>query len=142
VDNGWKEGAMKKLFLLIVLILVVAIVVYRQRIFLRDPLGKEFVNGAQVDGARVFINYSNDVLVMTGPVLEGGNPVIVQGWDSMPGHPQHMTCWMLTLACLMDNDHAAKFNLGGAGYVPKTSMTNREVDYTDEDGKAVRVVIR
>ena len=44
-------------------LLVVFVVVFRQRIFIRDPLGKVERNGIAQDGARLYINYSNDVLV-------------------------------------------------------------------------------
>ena len=54
---------MKKIIALIALALIVFAVVYRQRLFLRDPLGSVTRDGVKEDGAQVFINWSNDVLL-------------------------------------------------------------------------------
>ena len=64
------------------LLLVIFVAVFRQRIFLRDPLGKVERNGVVVDGARLFINFSNDVLVEE-PGTE--RRYLVQGWSGGSG---------------------------------------------------------
>jgi hypothetical protein len=56
----------KKLFVLLALGFAVFVWVYRERLFLRDPLGVVERDGVKEDGARVFINYSNDVLMWDG----------------------------------------------------------------------------
>ena len=78
---------MKRILLIGTLLLVVVVAVYRQRIYLWDFLGKVERNGVRVEGARVFINYSNDVLVK-----EGGSFSLVQGWNRVPGAPKHLSC--------------------------------------------------
>ena len=128
---------MRRLLLLVLIVLVVTVALLRQRLFLRDPLGEVYVGGTRVEGARVFLNYSNDVLVMG----DRSPAVMVQGWDRTPGTPRQMTCeWRM--ACLTESDQAGKIAVGGSGYEPKTTMTNREVTYVDASGAAVRVVIR
>ena len=128
---------MRRLLLLVLIVVVGAVMVLRQRLFLRDPLGKVFVGGAAMAGARVFINYSNDVLVMRN----GDAAMMVQGWDRTPGTPRQMTCeW--GMACLTESDQAGKIAAGGSGYEPKTAMSSREVTYVDPLGAEVRVVIR
>ena len=63
----WRERlSLKRVVIVGVVLLVVVAVVYRQRLFLRDPLGKVERNGIRVDGASVFINYYNDVLIQNG----------------------------------------------------------------------------
>ncbi len=54
---------MRKILIVGTLLLVVFVVVFRQRIFVRDPLGKVERNGVAQDGTRLYINYSNDVMV-------------------------------------------------------------------------------
>jgi hypothetical protein len=132
---------MRKLLLVVLLVLVVAVVVLRQRLFLRDPLGKLYVNNTEVTSARVFINYSNDVLVTTSNTDAAPAMFVVQHWDSMPGRPQTITC-MSTLACLTDNDHANKVALGGNHYNPKTAMSDRDVTFVDYGGDTEHIVIR
>ncbi len=128
---------MRRLLLLVMIVIVAAFVLLRQRLFLRDPLGKVYVRGVEVDGARVFINSSNDVLVMR----DGDAAMMVQGWDRTPGTPREMRC-LRTLACLTESDQAGKIAAGGSGYEPKTGMGSREVTYVDASGAVVRVVIR
>ncbi len=126
---------MKKLLILLTLVAVAYIAINRQRLFLRDPLAKMFVDDVKVDGAQVFINYSNDVLVLQEKV----QPLIVQNWDKTPGTIQVLPC-LHSLACLTQADQAPKFALPIKD--PQTTMTNREVDFRDESGKSVRVTLR
>ena len=128
---------MRRLLLVALVIVVAAVVVLRQRLFLRDPLGKVYEREAEVAGARVFINYSNDVLVMR----DDGPSMMVQGWDRTPGTPRSIAC-LRKLACLTESDQAGKVAVGGSGYDPKTTMGSREVTYSEPGGGLVRVVIR
>ena len=100
-------------------------------------MGSVSVGGAKADGTRVFLNYSNDVLVMR----DGEAAIMVQGWDRTPGTPREMRCWWM-LACLTESDQASKIAAGGSGYEPKVSMDSREVGYVDASGAVGRVVIR
>jgi hypothetical protein len=120
------------------LLLVIFVGVFRQRIFLRDPLGKMERNGVAVDGARLFINFSNDVLVEE-PGTE--RRYLVQGWSGVPGVPQILGC-VQGLACWTDADHASVFPLDGRGAGTRAVMSAKEVTFVDETGARVRVQLR
>ena len=131
---------MRKLLLLLLIVAVAAIALYRQRLFLRDPLGKMYANQAEVAGARVFINYSNDVLVQTG-ATDTPPQLIVQGWDRMPGVPQAMTC-LRAMVCLTTEEHAPKSPLEGPNRDARTTMSNRNITFIDGKGQSVLVILR
>ena len=120
------------------LLLVIFVGVFRQRIFLRDPLGQVERNGVAVDGARLFINFSNDVLVEE-PGTE--RRYLVQGWSGVPGVPQILGC-VQGLVCWTDADHAAVFPLDGRGAGARAVMSAKEVTFVDETGARVRVELR
>ena len=122
---------MRKLLSLLALGFAVFVWMYRQRIFLRDPLGVVERGGVKQDGARVFINYSNDVLVQ-----DGGRWVLVQGWSGVPGVPARLNC-IQGLACMTEAEHA---EITPAG--TKVEMSNRVVTFVDGEGVAVRVTLR
>ncbi len=129
---------MKRLFVLVVLAFVVLVAINRQRLFLRDPLGTVKRNGAVIDGARVYINYSNDVLVE-----ETVEPrtYMVQGWNKLPGVPKQLNC-LRGLVCWTDADHAQMVPLGGASYSPDTTMTDKLVTFNDGYGSGISVTLR
>ncbi|MBB5344730.1 hypothetical protein [Tunturibacter empetritectus] len=120
------------------LLLVIFVAVFRQRIFLRDPLGKMERNGVAVDGARLYINFSNDVLVEE-PGTE--RRYLVQGWSGVPGVPQTLGC-VQGLACWTDADHATVFPLDGRGAGARAVMSAKEVTFADETGAQVQVQLR
>ena len=132
---------MRKLLIVVLIVLVVAVVVLRQRLFLRDPLGKLYVNNVEITTARVFINYTNDVVVTTANTDASPAIFLVQHWDGVPGRPQAVNC-MSTLVCLSEDDHANKVPLGGRNYNPKTTMSDRDVTFVDYGGDTQHVVIR
>lgn len=129
---------MRKLFVLVVIAFIVLLALNRQRVFLRDPLGKVYRNSVEVKDARVFINYSNDVLVE-----ETGEErmYMVQNWNKVPGTPKALTC-LHGMMCWTDADHAEMVPLGGASYVPDTQMSDREVSFNDGFGIGIRVTLR
>jgi hypothetical protein len=129
---------LRKILVFAVLLLIVVVAVFRERIFLRDPLGKVERNGVAVDGARLFINFSNDVLVE-----ESGTErrYLVQGWSGVPGVPQILGC-VQGLVCWTDADHAAVFPLNGRGAGARAVMSAKEVTFADENGAAMRVELR
>lgn len=129
---------MRKITLLLGALTVLAavfIAAHRQRLFLRDPLGKVLLNEVEVEGATVFINYSNDVLVFRP---ETATPDIVQHWDRIPGQPGQFTCWS-KLACLTQRDQAAKEVFQAS---PQAVMNDREVAYRNPAGDPIHVRIR
>ena len=105
---------------------------------MRDPLGKVERNGAAQDGTRVYINYSNDVLVEDSARHQF---VLVQGWSALPGVPQHLFC-LTGLVCWTNADKAAVFPVEGVGGRARAVMSAKEVTFVDESGAAVRVKLR
>ena len=129
---------MRKILIVGTLLLAVFVVVFRQRIFVRDPLGKVERNGVAQDGARLYINYSNDVLVEDAAQHRF---VLVQGWSGLPGVPQHLFCFT-GLMCWTDADKAAVFPVSGVGNKTPAVMSAKEVTFVDESGAGVRVKLR
>jgi hypothetical protein len=129
---------LRKILIVGTLLLVVFVAMFRQRIFLRDPLGKVERNGVAQNGTRLFINYSNDVLVEDATRHEF---VLVQGWSALPGVPQHLFC-LTGLLCWTDADRAAVFPVEGAGGTTRAAMSAKEVTFVDGSGANVRVTLR
>jgi hypothetical protein len=119
-------------------LLVVFVVVFRQRIFVRDPLGKVERNGIAQAGARLYINYSNDVLVEDAAA---DRRYLVEGWNGVPGVPKHLAC-LTALACWTDGDEAEVFPLGNGPNQAHAVMSAKEVTFADETGAMVRVQLR
>lgn len=135
---------MKKLLLIAFVVMLAFVLVNRQRVFLRDPLAKVYrssgVNGAdnvEQSGVQVYINYSNDVLLMKEN--PGGSTLLVQHWNRMPGTPVRLRCihWM---TCMTDSDQAPL--LPAAKYDAKVQMSNRTVSFVDAHGAMTRVKLR
>jgi hypothetical protein len=125
----------KKLLLVIVLICAVFVTVERQKLFLRDPLANVMRDGAKESGAQVFINYANDVLI------ENDNApmyVLVVQHGQHAGAPRELKCvhWMM---CLADADPVPLL-VPMKGQVGE--MTNRLVEFRDEQGRDVKVTLR
>ena len=129
---------MRKILIVVTLLLIVFVAVFRQRIFVRDPLGKVERNGVAQDGERLYINYSNDVLMEDA---EKHTFVLVQGWSAVPGVPQHLFCFT-GLLCWTDADRATVFPVEGVGGRTRAVMTAKEVTFVDESGAGVRVTLR
>jgi len=120
------------------LLLGVFVAVFRQRIFVRDPLGKVERSGVAQDGTRLYINYSNDVLVEDAAQHQF---ILVQGVDGLPGVPQHLFC-LTGLMCWTDADKAAVFPVDGVGGKTRAEMSAKEVKFVDESGAKIRVGLR
>jgi hypothetical protein len=129
---------LRKILIVGTLLLAVLVAVFRQRIFVRDPLGKVERNGAAQDGTRLYINYSNDVLVEDSTRHQF---VLVQGWKKLPGVPQHLFC-LTGMVCWTDADRAAAFPVDGVGGRTPAVMSAKEVRFVDESGAKVRVALR
>jgi hypothetical protein len=129
---------LKKILIVGTLLVVVFVAVFRQRIFVRDPLGKVERNGVAQDGGRLYINYSNDILVED---VARHQFVLVQGWSALPGVPQHLFC-LTGLMCWTDADRAAVFPVDGAGGRTPAVMSAKEVTFVEESGAKVRVELR
>ena len=126
---------MKKLILLAVVVFAVFVVVERQRLFLRDPLAKVTRDNVIEDNTRVYINYSDDVLLehTEAPVTL----TIVQHGQHL-GTPRMLRCihW---LACMTDGDPAGLVETmqGTVG-----EMSGKMVEFNDDKGRDVRVTLR
>ncbi|HEX4576763.1 MAG TPA: hypothetical protein VH117_05395 [Edaphobacter sp.] len=129
---------MKRILIVGTLLLVIFAVVFRQRIFVRDPLGKVERSGVAQDGTRVYINYSNDALVED---VARNQFVLVQGWSALPGVPEHLFC-LTGLMCWTDADRATVFRVEGVGGRTPAVMSAREVTFVDESGARIRVELR
>jgi hypothetical protein len=129
---------LRKILIVGTLLLAIFVAVFRQRIFVRDPLGKVERNGVAQDGTRLYINYSNDVLVEDAAQHRF---VLVQGWSGLPGVPQHLFC-LTGLVCWTDADKASVFPVGGTGGRTRAAMSGREVTFVDDSGVGVRVRLR
>jgi len=136
----------KKIILLIGLALVVFAVTYRQRIYVWDPLATVSRDGMKQSGVRVTINYSNDVLVDDGST--GKHTIyLVQNWNKVAEYPTRPLHCIEYLACMTDADQAAgdKVTPGSRGKrepFEGVTMTNRRVEFVDEGGNLVAVVLR
>lgn len=141
-----------KTFLLIAFLIIMAfILTHRYRFFVRDPLATVYQSalnqpaGAanKQHGVQVYINYSNDVLLIREDQPKPYN-LLLQHWSMAPGAPVHLRCVHL-MACLTDADQAQVITLStpsGDHYDPHTKMTDRQVDFVLPDGTATRVDLR
>ena len=156
---------MKTTLTILAVLLLVALIYYRQRVYVRDPLATVYRNDVKQTGVQVFINYSNDVL------LEQDSPpdpyrILIQDWNKLPGTPMSLTCihWM---ACLTDSDRTSTIPLTATAppppapsrraanspsdparpaptdkYNPNVFMTGHQVLFTAPDNSAVRIELR
>ena len=128
---------MRRLLLLLTLVLIALAVVYRDRLYLRDPLGKIARDGVEQADARVFINYENDVLVRE---KHGSEMFVVQHWNRLQAVPGKLTC-IEGLLCLTEADRVTDVGAASAGSSP-AEMTDRQVAFTDANGSKVLVTLR
>ena len=137
---------MKKLLLLLTLILVIFIVLHRQRLFLRDPIASVTRDGQKVANVVVMINYTNDILLQ-----DASTPTkrlyLVQNWNHLAAAPTAPIKCLQGFACLTDADQAtaAPIPVGSRGRrepFQGVTMTNRHIEFVDEDGALVAVTLR
>ena len=128
---------MRRFLVLLVLAMIALAVVYRDRLYLRDPLGKIARDGAQQENAAVYINYDNEVLVRE---KGGAEMFVVQHWNGLPGTPAGLTC-IEGMLCVTPADRVMDVGETTRGRVP-AEMSNRAVAFTDAGGAKVLVTIR
>ena len=129
---------MRTFLIAVTVLLVIFVAVFRQRIFVRDPLGEVERKGIAQSGTRVYINYSNDVLVED---TAANRRYLVEGWNGVPGVPKYLACFT-GLACWTDATEATVFPLGDAPNQVRAVMSAKEVTFTDETGAGVKVKLR
>ena len=136
---------MRAFFFLIGLALVVFLIVCRDRIFLRDPIARVTRDGVAVEHMKVMINYPNDVLLdETGKSMHV--LYLVQHWNKLAATPTAPLGCISFTACLMDADQASAVPIapgsrGKRSPFEGVTMTNRRVEFVDEDGALVQVVL-
>ena len=132
---------MKRLLTLIVLAVAVFVVVYRERLFLRDPLATVRRNGVKLGGVMAMINYSNDVLL--DDASSGTRRLyLVQHGNDAAGVPTVLLKCIYGVACMTDADHATVALLSSPRHINPMTMTDKEVNFVDEDGVPVQVTLR
>jgi len=137
---------LRKIIGLLILMLVVFVVIYRQRIFLWDPLASVTRNGVKVGRVRTMINYSNDVLLQDSSAGKR-RMYLVQNWNKVAEVPTAPVKCLQGLGCLTDADQASALALevGSRGRrepFEGVTMTNKRVEFVDEDGAVVEVRLR
>lgn len=143
---------MKKFLLLLTLGVVVFVVVFRQRLFLRDPIASVARDGVTVKDASVMINFTNDVLLDDGSAASDGKDgrhriYIVQNWNRVAAGPAAPLKCVQGVACLTDADQATATPVvvgsrGRRAAFEGVTMTNKRVEFVDEDGALVLVTLR
>lgn len=137
---------MKKLLGFVVLALMIFVIVFRQRVFLRDPLATVTRDGHKQGDVRVMINYSNDIL-MNDNSAATHRIYLVEGWNKVPQFLASTLRCINGVACMTDADQAsgAPVPQGSRGRRPPfegVTMTNKKVEFVDEDGALVEVTLR
>ena len=137
---------MKKLLLLLTVGLVIFVVIYRQRIYVWDPLATVSRDGVKQGSVRVMINYSNDILMDDGSTATR-RIYIVQGWNNVAQFFTGPLRCIQYLACMTDADQvtAEKVEPGSRGRrepYEGVTMTNKRVKFVDERGALVEVLLR
>jgi hypothetical protein len=136
----------KKLLMLLTLGLVVFVAIYRQRIFLRDPLATVKRDGVKQGDVKVMINYTNDVL-LDDASTSTRRLYVVQNWNKVAATPTVLLKCLQGMACMTDADQAtaSPIDVGARGRREKfegVTMTNRKVEFVDEQGALVEVDLR
>lgn len=122
------------LFLLFV-VFASFVISHRATLYLRDPLGKVSIDGVKKDGASVYVNYANDVL-LDHPDVAGYRMLVQHGEHA--GKPEYLSCFR-RLAC-MTEDKVAALTVPMSVHV--SQMTGRRVEFRDPLGRDVAVVLR
>ena len=139
---------MKKPIALLIVALVVFLAIYRQRVFVRDPLATVTRDGLKVGSVPVMINYANDVLVQDrSSDADGLRVYLVEHWNMAVGTPALALKCIQGVACMTDADQATERAVvaGSRGRRPAfegVTMTNKRVEFVDENGALVEVTLR
>ena len=137
---------MKKIWLLLAIALVIFVAVYRQRIFLRDPIATVTRDGVKQGNVKVMINYSNDLLMDDGST-DTRRIYLVQHWNQVAQYSMGPLRCFSGLACMTDGTQATgeKVAPGPRGKreaFAGVTMTNKRIEFVDESGALVGVELR
>jgi hypothetical protein len=149
---------MKTTLTVLIVLFLVALIYYRERVYVRDPLATVYRNDVKQSDVRVYINYSNDVL-LEQEASPTPSRILIQDWNKIPGTPMTLTCLRWT-ACLTDSDHTSTIPLAPtqpatpsrrnanpprhspSTYDPNVFMSSRQVLFTTPDGASNRIDLR
>ncbi len=137
---------MKKLLLLLTVGLIVFVVVYRQQVYVWDPIATVSRDGVKQGSVRVMINYSNDIL-MDDNSTSTRRLYLVQHWNKAAEFATGQLRCIEYLACMTDAEQATgeKLTPGPRGKrdpYEGVTMTDRRIKFVDEHGALVEVVLR
>ena len=137
---------MKKLVLLLTVALVVFVVLYRQQIYLWDPLATVTRDDVKQGSVRVMINFSNDIL-MDDSSTSTRRIYLVQHWNKTAQFATSRLRCIEYLACMTDAEQATGEKLipgsrGRRDAYEGVTMTDRRIKFVDEHGALVEVVLR
>ena len=120
---------MRKVIALLVVLLAAFVIFNRYRVYVRDPLATVTRAGVKEDGAQVFINYANDVLIENDRAPRYVE-LVQHGQNA--GVPQKITCihWS---ACLLDENVATLLMPDPPVHVEV--MNNKLVQFHDSKGE-------
>ena len=137
---------MKKFILLLGVAMLVFVLIYRQRVYVWDPLATVTRDGVKQGNVRVMINFSNDSLI-DDKSADKRRIYLVQNWNKQPIYPLGELRCIQFMACMTAADQVA-----GAEVVPGSrdkrepfegvTMTNKQVRFVDEFGALVDVQLR
>ena len=137
---------MKKILVLLTVSLVVFVVIYRQRVYVWDPIATVTRDGVKQGGVRVMINFTNDTLI-DDKSTDKRRIYLVQNWNKQPIYPlgelrciQFMAC--MTAADQVAGDKVIPGTRSGRGLLEAVTMTNKQVRFVDERGALVDVELR
>jgi hypothetical protein len=141
-----KGVRVRKFLALVTLVFVVFVVIYRQRIFLWDPIATVVRDGVKQGDVRVMINYSNDVLV-DDKSTDTRRLYLVQHWNEVAQRSTGPLKCIQFLACMTDAEHASGEKVvpgmrGGRKPFDGVTMTNKQVEFVDESGALVSIALR
>ena len=137
---------MKKILVLLTVSLVVFVVIYRQRVYVWDPIATVTRDGVKQGSVRVMINFTNDTLI-DDKSTDKRRIYLVQNWNKQPIYPlgelrciQFMAC--MTAADQVAGDKVIPGTRSGRGLLEAVTMTNKQVRFVDERGALVDVELR
>ena len=136
---------MKKLLLLLGLAMVAFVVLYRQQLYVWDPLATVTRDGINQSSVRVMINFANDIL-MDDTSISPRRIYLVQHWNETAQFETGQLRCIEYLACMTDAAQATATKLipgprGKREPYEGVTMTDRRVKFVDEHGALVEVVL-
>lgn len=132
--------------MLLGLALVVFVAIYRQRIYVWDPLATVSRDGVKQGGVRVMINFSNDTLI-DDKSRDMWRIYLVQNWNKQPIYPLGQLRCIQYLACMTEADQVRGDKVVPGprlGHEPfaMVTMTSKSVAFVDERGSLVDIELR